>query len=80
VRSRIYHHYRELNEIDQRLREANSATAIKACAERLAEIDNAVRDIHVPLSYAEELYELRMHLNLVRSTAEAAIKSAVAPT
>jgi len=70
IRSRIYNHYRELTVIDRRLHQATSKDEIKACIATLTDIENRVRQTHVPLSYAEELYELRTHLALVRSLAE----------
>jgi len=70
IRSRIYNHYRELTVIDRRLHQATSKDEIKACIATLADIENRVRQTHVPLSYAEELYELRTHLALVQSLAE----------
>ncbi len=74
VRSHIYNHYRELTVVDQRLHQASSKDEIKACIATLADIENEVRQIHVPLAYTEELYELRTHMALVRSLAEASLK------
>jgi len=77
IRSRIYNHYRNLNAVDHQLHEAKSKDEIKACIDELKAIENEVRRIHVPLSYAEELYELRSHLALVQSLAEREYSNAI---
>jgi len=74
IRSRIYNHYRELTVIDQRLHLATSKDEVRACIALLEAIESDVRQTHVPLSYAEELYELRAHLTLVHSLAEKALE------
>jgi TRAP transporter TAXI family solute receptor len=70
IRSRIYNHYKKLTVVDQQLHQAASKDEIKVCIATLADIEREVRQTHVPLSYAEELYELRTHLALVQSLAE----------
>ena len=63
IRSRIYRWYRELLEIDPLIHdEANIAHSLKA----LDRIENEVSKVEVPLSYADQLYHLRLHLELVR--------------
>jgi len=66
VRSRIYRWYEELTRIDH-------ALADELDPELLAELDRIesdIRKVHVPLSYADELYNLRLHLSLIRESAE----------
>ena len=36
----------------------------------LNRIETEIKKVHVPLSYAEELYDLRLHLTLVRNQVE----------
>jgi len=36
----------------------------------IARIEMEIRKVHVPLSYAQELYDLRLHLALVRDQVE----------
>jgi hypothetical protein len=64
VRSRVFRWYRNLRQIEQRLERKDASPA-----ELLADLDKleaqAAR-IVVPLSYAEELYALRAHINMVR--------------
>lgn len=70
IRSRIYQHYKELSQIDHKLHQPLSPDELKTYIERLEEIEDEVRQTHVPLSYSEEAYHLRAHLTLVRSQAE----------
>ncbi len=65
VRSRIYRWYDELNRIDATL--ANGLD--QAMVNDLDRIEAEIRKIHVPLSYSDELYNLRMHLALIRNNA-----------
>lgn len=62
IRSRIFRWYAQLREVEDAvgLRPAPELVA------RLDDIDRRVEHIAVPLSYAEELYALRSHIQLVR--------------
>jgi uncharacterized protein len=65
VRRKITRGYRELHAIDARIAQANLAVA----DELLAEIDRVERDVlhlSVPLGFADQLYNLRCHIALVR--------------
>ena len=65
VRSRIFRWYRNL-----RLIEAELADNERPRAELEASLDkleNRVSSIRVPLAYADELYSLRQHIELVRA-------------
>ncbi|MES9875043.1 MAG: hypothetical protein ABW146_18230, partial [Candidatus Sedimenticola sp. 6PFRAG7] len=68
IRSRIYRWYREVLEID-RHSDAQD-TKIEVAMEELDAIDREVSKVSVPLSYAEELYDLRLHIGLVREKLE----------
>lgn len=64
IRSRIYRWYGVLRGIDQQLREDQQADTSRHAAQlqvMSAELDR----VHVPLSYMEEFYNLRLHINLV---------------
>jgi len=66
IRSGIYRWYEELGQIDAAMMDGFSA-------ELLADLDRIemeIRKVKVPLSYAEELYDLRLHLALVRDQLE----------
>ena len=62
VRSRIYRWYDELNRIDTALTDSFDQTLL----DDLDRIEKEIRKVHVPLSYSDELYNLRMHLALIR--------------
>jgi hypothetical protein len=64
IRSRIFRWYRQLREIEDA--QKNDASAPGALLERLNVLDAKARNIAVPLSYTDELYSLRSHIQLVR--------------
>jgi len=66
VRSRIYRWYDELNRIDEALGNGFDQSYLG----ELDRIEAEIRKVHVPLSYSDELYNLRMHLVLIRESAE----------
>jgi TRAP transporter TAXI family solute receptor len=65
IRSRIYRWYATLREIDERLRHEASRPTLEADARRLTELEAELLDVHVPLSYMEEFYHLRLHVEYV---------------
>lgn len=68
VRSRVFRWYRQLRVIEDRLGRAEAApTELLSELERL---EAKARAITVPLSHADELYELRSHIALVRARLE----------
>ncbi len=65
VRSRIFRWYRHLRLIEAQVgEEERSRAELLASLEKL---ENRVAAVHVPLSYADELYRLRQHIALVRA-------------
>ena len=64
IRSRIYCWYRDILAVELQFREAGEATA--QMVDELERVESEVKQIDVPLSYADELYDLRMHIKLVR--------------
>ena len=66
IRSRIYRWYEELGNIDTALDDGFNQSLLTD----LERIETEIRKVHVPLSYAEELYDLRLHLALVREQVE----------
>lgn len=68
VRSRIYRWYEELQETDSAISQANnlSADQIQNLHKQLSRIDNEVEKVKTPLSYADQLYQLLLHTDLVR--------------
>lgn len=69
VRSRIYRWYGQLRNAEQAVEEAGPGARRQVCEEqmkRLDEIEERVNRLTIPLSFAEELYGLRSHINFVR--------------
>lgn len=62
IRSRVFRWYGQLREIDG----AQGQAPADVLLARLDAIDAHVQQIRVPLSYADELYSLRSHIQLVR--------------
>jgi ABC-type nitrate/sulfonate/bicarbonate transport system substrate-binding protein len=74
IRSRIFRWYGQLRGIEE-------AIGQRADGELLAELDEIegkVEHVAVPLSYADELYSLRSHINLVRRRLRGATEGAPA--
>jgi TRAP-type uncharacterized transport system substrate-binding protein len=69
VRSRVYRWYGQLRAVEQAIEdvpEDSKAEVYPAQLKRLSEIEEKVNHISIPLSFAEELYGLRSHINFVR--------------
>jgi hypothetical protein len=66
VRSRIYRWYRELEELDPVMQKDEILAHLDENIERLNHIEQQVSQISIPLGYREELYALRMHIDLLR--------------
>ncbi len=66
VRSRVYRWYRELQAIDERIAKAGPAADLPGLARELARIEDEVSQLHVPLAYADTLYQLRLHIAFLR--------------
>lgn len=70
VRSRIFRWYGELKAIEKQVGELASSDGSderRGLTERLSELDSRVTGLNVPLSYADEVYFLRQHIDLVRA-------------
>lgn len=65
MRARIYRWYEQLEAVDFDLLENGSLNRAALLAD-LDRIEMEVRQIKVPLSYADQLYHLREHIDLVR--------------
>jgi len=64
VRRRIFRWYRQLRDIENRV--AAGAAPAAGLLEELDKLDARAAHIAVPLSYTDELYNLRSHIALVR--------------
>jgi hypothetical protein len=66
VRSRIYRWYRQLEELDPLIQHDEILASLEENIERLNHIEKQVSQVSIPLGYREELYDLRMHIDLLR--------------
>ena len=64
IRSRVFRWYRQLREIEDRANQ--SPDSAPSLVDELNKLETRVGKITVPLSYADELYALRNHIELVR--------------
>jgi len=64
VRSRVFRWYAQLRQIEERLQTGQATVA--SLVQELDELETRVGRIRIPLSYADELYALRNHIDLVR--------------
>ncbi len=72
VRSRIYRWYEDLRHIEERLdgdadRDEASKSDLRTA---IVNLEDEVKHVDTPLSYADELYQLRSHIDLVRRRIE----------
>ncbi len=70
IRSRIYSWYEQLRDLDSRTNNAGSRVEIEALLLELAEVEREVMQVAVPKSYADNQYNLRLHLQLIRGRLE----------
>ena len=70
TRRKIYLWYSTLREIDQQSIHGMSFTQARDAMDKLASLEQQIGHVGVPLSYMEEYYNLRLHLDLVRSHVE----------
>jgi TRAP transporter TAXI family solute receptor len=69
VRSRVYRWYGKLRAVEQAIDDVPTdkrTTVYQEQLRRLDEIEEKANHVTIPLSFAEELYGLRSHINLVR--------------
>jgi TRAP transporter TAXI family solute receptor len=69
VRSRVYRWYGQLRAVEQAIEEVppeKQAEVYPEQLKRLNDLEARVNQISIPLSFAEELYGLRSHINFVR--------------
>jgi hypothetical protein len=65
IRSRIYRWYALLREIDQTLRSGDE-DQLRTFARKLKGMERELEQVSVPLSYMEEFYHLRLHIDLIK--------------
>ena len=70
MRSRIYPWYREVLAIDRLAYDSEANLDVGDALTKLSQIERDVANIRVPLSFTEELYDLRLHISMVRERLE----------
>jgi TRAP transporter TAXI family solute receptor len=66
IRRKIYRWYKELKQVEEDWQAEGAGTDKAAIIARLDAIQDQVSHVHIPLSYAEHLYHLRLHVGFVR--------------
>ena len=66
IRSRIYKWYRLLLKLETRVRRHPDVATIDEVIAEMARMDVEIAEVKVPLSYAEELYNVRLHIRQLR--------------
>jgi hypothetical protein len=67
MRSRIYRWYAELEAFDPKMQKDDIVEQLDEYLAELDRIEDEVSIVSVPLSYAEELYGLRVHIDMLRN-------------
>lgn len=78
VRSRVYRWYGQLRAVEQAIEEVppeRQGDTYRAQLSRLNDIEERVNRIAIPLSFADELYGLRSHINFVRRRIQGLIQT-----
>jgi ABC-type amino acid transport substrate-binding protein len=65
TRARIYRWYKHLREIDQRIDSGSIHATVDSDIRGLLALENEILKVQVPLSYADELYDLHLHIEWV---------------
>ncbi|MFQ5961360.1 MAG: TAXI family TRAP transporter solute-binding subunit, partial [Candidatus Methylomirabilales bacterium] len=78
MRSRIYRWYKNVKAVDVRLRNEHAPEQLKELMAELDRIEDEANKISTPPAYADRLYTLRVHINLVRGKLLEAMKD-IAP-
>ena len=71
VRSRIYRWYHDLDAIDQALATRDATTDLGSLRDDLDLMEEEVRQVNVPPAHRDDVYHLRVHIDLLRTKIEA---------
>lgn len=67
IRSKIYRWYKELQEVDDAMHQQQlSSQQVESLNKDLIQIENEVNKVKTPLSYADQVYNLLLHIDLVK--------------
>ncbi len=70
IRSRIYRWYEDLKLVDDVLAQEVAPQTLAQHIHRLKKMENELTEIQVPLSYMDEFYRLRVHIQLILAKLE----------
>ena len=70
MRSKIYRWYRTMEIIDADITQGRAHQRMEKTIARLDDLEKNVAAISVPLAFREELYDLRLHIDLLRKKLE----------
>ncbi|MEO1088841.1 MAG: C4-dicarboxylate ABC transporter substrate-binding protein, partial [Acidobacteriota bacterium] len=65
IRSRIYRWYEDLRELDEMLLTETTPEQAEQALERMEILEKEITEVTVPLSYMDEFYSLRLHVELI---------------
>ncbi|MEM8996536.1 MAG: C4-dicarboxylate ABC transporter substrate-binding protein, partial [Acidobacteriota bacterium] len=65
IRSRIYRWYEDLRELDELLLTETTPEQAERALERMEVLEKEITEVTVPLSYMDEFYSLRLHVELI---------------
>ena len=71
IRRRVLKWYKRLKKLDLRAYEATTRGEGEAVLSELEKMDKLVLETSVPLSYADAIYSLRLHINYIRTRTKA---------
>jgi len=67
VKRKLFRYYGELRFLDTQLQDIKTADDLQLCLEKLNEIETKVVNVKLPVPFSQYAYELRAHIELVRS-------------
>ncbi|MDR0776055.1 MAG: TAXI family TRAP transporter solute-binding subunit [Azonexus sp.] len=70
VRAKVFRCYGELRSLDDDIRQRFDIAQLADYRRRLDALDEAARELHIPLGFSDLAYTLREHVNLVRHILE----------
>ncbi|NOQ15966.1 MAG: TAXI family TRAP transporter solute-binding subunit [Methyloprofundus sp.] len=72
IRSKIYRWYKDLQEVDDSIHQQQlSSEQFVTLSQELTTIENEVNKVKTPLSYADQVYNLLLHIDLVKKKLQA---------
>lgn len=73
IRQRLFHWYRRLKLLEKRVNDPSAVVTTAELRAEIDEIDQSVSMVPAPIEFAEQFYNLRGHVELVRQRVEARV-------